>query len=266
MLPHIALVLISALTVTAGPIRKRCNTGPPAPSGTPTPGGPVDPTGPPPAPVVTPTLPVHGGSKELAGPEPLVFKSVLLGHGIQNYTCSAAGAKATATGALAVLWDIAPLFPGSGPRALSSEEWAGLTVKALHTTDIPLNPAVDAGRPYAADPNAPFPAAADLTLEGVQGPLRFAGHHYFAGSVPTFTMGDALFVGKKDDGIAAPTTADKGITGTGTVDWLKLSDTGSSRVTKLAYRVYTAGGVAAACTEAGQAESVPYTAQYWFFG
>ncbi|KAH7010858.1 uncharacterized protein B0I36DRAFT_378518 [Microdochium trichocladiopsis] len=249
MLLQIAILLVSALTVNAGSIRRHCHTGPPGPPGPPTAGGPLDPR-----------------SKELAGPEPLGFKSVLIGHGIQNYTCPAAGAKATATGALAVLWDIAPLFPGSGPLALSTEAWAALTVKALHTTAIPLNLAADAGRPYAADPSAPFPAAADLTLEGVRVPLRFAGHHYFAGSVPTFTMGDALFVGKKNDGIAAPADADNGITGTGTIDWLRLGDTGSSHVTTLAYRVYTAGGVAGPCTGAGQAESVPYTAQYWFFG
>ncbi|KXJ85272.1 hypothetical protein Micbo1qcDRAFT_223492 [Microdochium bolleyi] len=239
MLLQISILLVSALTINAGD---------------------------PPVYAVTPTLPVHGASKELAGPAPLIFKSVLLGHGIQNYTCSAVGVKATATGALAVLWDIAPLFPGSGPRALSSEGWAALTAKALHTTNVPLNPAVDAGQPYAADPNAPFPAAADLTLEGVRIPLRFAGHHYFAGSIPTFNMGDALFVGKRNDSIAAPADADKGITGTGTIDWLRLGDAGSSQVTTLAYRVYTAGGVASPCTGVAQAESVPYTAQYWFFG
>ncbi|KAJ1326241.1 DUF3455 domain-containing protein [Microdochium nivale] len=266
MLPQIALVLVSALAVAASPIRKPCTSGPPGSQPTSGP-GPINPSGPPPTAVVTPTLPVHGGTRELPSPGALGLKSVLLGHGIQNYTCSAAGVKATATGALAVLWDIAPLFPGSGPRALSSEAWAGLTVSALHTTDIPLNLAVNAGRPYAADLTAPFPAAAELTLKDVKGPLRFAGHHFFAGAVPIFTLsGNAQFVGKKNDGIPAPANADAGITGTGTVDWLQLGDAGTSTGVTLVYRVATAGGVASACTAAGQAESVPYTAQYWFYG
>ncbi|KAH7025745.1 uncharacterized protein B0I36DRAFT_329045 [Microdochium trichocladiopsis] len=107
-------------------------------------------------------------------------------------------------------------------------------------------------------------------MQGVQGPMTFAGHHYFDGSVPTFditgTADKVHFVGKKNDGIPAPATADKGITGSGAVDWLQLGDAGTSSGATLAYRVFTAGGVAAACTEAGQTDSVPYTAQYWFYG
>lgn len=289
MLPHIAIVLLSALTASAGPIGKRCGPHPPAPGTPPTSGGPQDPSGAGPQPVVTPALPSNGGkllcftttnyarsdsfylgARELAGAGSLALKQVLLGHGIQNYTCSAAGQKATATGALAVLWDIKGLYPGSGPRGLAPEDWDALTVNVLHNTDLPLNLANDAAHPYAADTSAPFPAAADLTVEGVEGPMKFAGHHYFAGAVPTFdisaTAEKISFSGKKDDGIPAPAAADKGITGSGAVDWLQLGTNGASSGASMVYRVFTAGGVAAACTEAGQTDSVPYTAQYWFYG
>jgi len=268
MLPHIAIVLLSALTASASPIGKPCGPKPPAPSTPPT-SGPQDPSGAGPQPVVTPTLPSNGGARELAGAgSPL--KQVLLGHGIQNYTCSAPGQKATATGALAVLWDIKGLYPGSGPRGLAPEDWDALTVNVLHSTDMPLNLAKDAAHPYAADTSAPFPAPADLTAEGIEGPMKFAGHHYFAGAVPTFDISGTAekisFSGKKDDGIPAPASADKGITGSGAVDWLQLSTNGASSGASMVYRVLTAGGVAAACTEAGQTDSVPYTAQYWFYG
>lgn len=202
-----------------------------------------------------------------------------MGHGIQNYTCASAGATATSTGALAVLWEIRVLYPGSGDRALSEADWAGLTAKVLHTTDVPLNllPGEGDDAKYAADPVAPFPPDADLEVEGA-GTLAFLGHHYFdRAGTPTFDLlseydpsapspAPVVFRGKRDAGIKAPADADPGLTGSGAVDWLRLSDKGTSEGgLSLVYRVFTAGGNPAPCEEAGQTDSVPYTAMYWFY-
>ncbi|KAH8744991.1 hypothetical protein F5883DRAFT_588344 [Diaporthe sp. PMI_573] len=63
----------------------------------------------------------------------------------------------------------------------------------------------------------------------------------------------------KDQGVAA-------------IDWLQLGDNGRglSRDVAQVYRVVTAGGIAQACSVSGvnnpgQALSVPYAAQYWFY-
>lgn len=60
---------------------------------------------------------------------------------------------------------------------------------------------------------------------------------------------------------------------TGAVDWLELSDNGRglSKGVSTVYRVVTAGGVAQACSASGANAngtvfSVPYVAQYWFYG
>ncbi|KAH8755358.1 hypothetical protein F5883DRAFT_686948 [Diaporthe sp. PMI_573] len=81
-----------------------------------------------------------------------------------------------------------------------------------------------------------------------------------------------FFSGEKTGDVKAPADADKGVLGTGAIDWLQLGDNGRglSRDVALVYRVVTAGGVAQACSvsganDPGQALSVPYTAQYWFY-
>ncbi|EMR72245.1 putative malate dehydrogenase protein [Eutypa lata UCREL1] len=266
MLPSSFLVFLSAAVLTSAhplyPLRKRC-------SNETLPATPDIPS------TVTPVLPVNGGSTELQGPDnTTTLKHILVGHGIQNYTCASAGAPATSTGALAVVWDIEPLYPGTSASSLSAADWAALTPKVLRTTDMPLNLAPtgsSSSSEYAADPSAPFPPDADLALEGVNGTLKFLGHHYFdATGTPTFDLhGDAakpVFKGKKDDGIKAPADADPGLTDSGAVDWLRLSDKGTSTGgLSLVFRVYTAGGNAAPCTEAGQTDSVPYTAMYWVY-
>ncbi|RYP72955.1 hypothetical protein DL770_007874 [Monosporascus sp. CRB-9-2] len=263
MLPSSILSFLSVVAVSsASPLRRRCNDtviNPPKPPNTPSP-----PAG------ATPTLPVNGGEGELDGPGNTSLKHIVVGHGIQNYTCAAAGQSATATGALAVLWDIQPLYPGSGPSSISEADWTGLPPKVLRTTELPLNLLGSSGTEYAADPQAPFPPDADLELDGVEAKMKFLGHHYFDGvGTPTFDLrGDAsrpVFRGKKDASVSAPATADGGLTGSGAVDWLRLTDKGTSAGVSVVYRVHTAGGKPAPCAEAGQAESVPYTAMYWFY-
>ncbi|KAJ0159282.1 hypothetical protein CTA2_9996 [Colletotrichum tanaceti] len=219
----------------------------------------------------TPILPVNGNGVELPpAPAGLVLKHLALGHGIQNYTCktNATGGTtlaATATGALAALYDAAPLYPNAGAGALPSVQlFNGLTTNALWSSPLPL--VSDGTTRFGASASSPFPARADLILPGIA-PLKQIGVHYFdAASVPTFEVGSDLFKGGKLNGIKAPSCADVGPEGTGAVDWLLLGDKGASRGVTAVYRVVTAGGVAHPCTTLDATESVPYAAYYWFFG
>ncbi|KAH8750328.1 hypothetical protein F5883DRAFT_577907 [Diaporthe sp. PMI_573] len=238
-------------------------------------------------PCVTPTLP-STGSIDLPAPSMnLTVTYVALGHGIQNYTCASENATAIPIGALAVLYDITPVYPGISSISLSAEDFNDLSANVLWKTAIPLN-LIDAaaqgpGSPlpeshYQADAANPFPASpSDLGLGGIR--AKFLGFHYFdAESAPTFDLvGSAdpvglFFSGEKTGDVKAPADADKGVLGTGAIDWLQLGDNGRglSRDVALVYRVVTAGGVAQACSvsganDPGQALSVPYTAQYWFY-
>lgn len=163
-----------------------------------------------------------------------------------------------------MVWDVGPLYPGSGPGAISAEEWAGLTSKVLRTTSMPIS---------SSGSGDPFPPDAALDIEGV-GTVALLGHHYFDSTgTPTFDLyarqpADAAFVlrAKKDAAVKAPADADRGLTDSGAVDWLRLSDKGGSEGdVSLVFRVLTAGGSPAACESEDQTESVPYTAMYWFY-
>ncbi|KAI1488289.1 hypothetical protein F5X96DRAFT_685602 [Biscogniauxia mediterranea] len=251
------LIFLSALAVSsASPLgRRSCSIG----NGTTTtqPGVPAPST----------STTASASPTPLTSPGNATLKHIAVGHGIQNYTCTAAGATASSIGALAVLWEITGLYPGSGSGAMSSADWVAFPPKVLRTTALPLNPAGST----SVDASAPFPAPAELAVDGLAAPLAFLGHHYFdEQNAPTFDLqpsgaAPALFKGKKDQGVAAPADADPGLDDTGAVDWLRLSDKGGSQGVSLVYRVLTAGGSPSACTQAGQAESIPYTAMYWFY-
>ncbi|CAM1500592.1 Fc.00g097540.m01.CDS01 [Cosmosporella sp. VM-42] len=224
------------------------------------------------SPRAKPVLPVNGGAKELpAAPSGATLKYIALGFGIQNYTCASTGATPTGAGALAVLYDITNLYPGSRPNSLSQDAWTKLSSKALDTHDVPLNfdPSTD-GRIASAAPGAsatnPFPANAPLKLDGMA-PLAFAGHHFFnEAGVPAFVLdgGRKVLLGKKLDAVDAPASADKGPDGTGAVAWLYLGDNGGSQGLKYVYRVLTSGGNPHGCSSAGK-DTTHYTATYWFF-
>ncbi|ROV88033.1 hypothetical protein VPNG_10351 [Cytospora leucostoma] len=240
---------------------------------------------------VTPTLPSTGSTNLPSPSSDVTLKYIAIGHGIQNYTCASTSASAVNKGALAVLYDITPFYPGTPSTGLNAYEFGSIASTVLWSQAIPLNlqdPAAAASvtpslpeADYQADPSDPFPSAREgieLTLGGEAYDLEFLGHHYFdADSSPTFDLvaaaaGLRLSGAKKDD-VGAPSGADAGIIDTGAVDWLELGDNGRglSSGLSLAYRVVTAGGVAEACSISGASEdgevfSVPYTAQYWFFG
>ncbi|KAK8004790.1 hypothetical protein PG990_010827 [Apiospora arundinis] len=265
MLPQTLLVFASALSaVTAGPVRKRCGGKPIASSSTvpeasTTASATVSASASASAsaaPATGPKLPSTGAGTQLPAAEGQL-QHIVVGHGIQNYTCKAAdSAAASSTGALAVL----------------ETAWSALADEVLHKTELPLNIVGNALTKYAADVLAPFKSAgdADLTMDGLSSPLKAIGHHYFdAAGVPTFDLfatGEKL-VAKKLNDTAAPSGADKGIMDTGAVAWLRLGDNGAggSKGLSQVYRVYTSGGASIACSEANTTISVPYTAQYWFY-
>lgn len=197
-----------------------------------------------------------------------MLKKIAVGHGIQNYTCDSTTVNVTSGGALAVLYDITSFYPGTQKTGLSQQDWNELPSKLLWRTPLPLNKL--AGSQYGADPNNAFQPAADLRGPGLPN-VKFLGHHYFApGGIPVFDLSAAGLKAtvKKTDGLTAPSSADKGITGSGAVAWLQLVDDGTngSQGVSVVYRVLTAGGNNKACSEGAGPQSVPYAAYYWFFG
>ncbi|OLN86402.1 hypothetical protein CCHL11_06349 [Colletotrichum chlorophyti] len=218
----------------------------------------------------TPTLPVNGNGIELPQPPAdVVLKYIALGHGIQNYTCTTSNTTgqltATATGALAGLYDASAYYPNQGADSLPSVDlFNGLTRNALYGTPLPLKS--DGVTRYGASLSDPFPAPAPLVLPSIK-PLPQLGVHYFdSKGVPTFKVKEDVFKGGKLDGTKAPDSADPGPEKTGAVDWLFLGDKGESKGITYVYRVITGGGVAHPCTEAGVSDSVPYATYYWFYG
>ncbi|KAK3681399.1 hypothetical protein B0T22DRAFT_305150 [Podospora appendiculata] len=216
------------------------------------------------------TLPSTGGSDLAAPPANDVVKRIAIGHGIQNYTCnSAVSPTASATGALAVLYDATPFYPGTPKTGLKQAAWDTLPSAALWGSPLPLNLAVPGG--YAANESNPFPSPADLVL-GNMAPLKFLGHHYFAADgTPTFDLSAIGLKASvtKNDTRPAPANADKGILGTGAVAWVLLRDPGLGRSIGIdtVYRVVVAGGAAQPCSVTGDGHfSVPYATFYWFYG
>ncbi|KLU85302.1 hypothetical protein MAPG_04330 [Magnaporthiopsis poae ATCC 64411] len=241
-----------------------------------------------PPPGAKPTLP-STGAVDLPAPNPVgTLKAIALGHGIQNYTCADGAANATAAGALAVLYDVTSLFPGTPGTGLSREGFDSLTSAVLWTQDLPLNlvdpAAAKPGTPdapnknmpassYGAAAGNPFAAPADIKL-GDMPPLKFLGHHFFdASNAPTFDLSarNMRFAVSLKESVNQPAQSDKGVLGTGAVKWLLLNDNGKGQstlgATSQVYRVITAGGAAQACSANGAVPkgSVPYTAFYWFF-
>lgn len=271
-MPQIISLTALAMVVLAAPA-SRCK---PVPSPSPSPTTP------------TYTLPDTGSTNLPAPSTNLTLKYLAVGHGIQNYTCASANASAVNVGALAVLYDATPLYPGTASTGMDSDAFNNISSSVLWSQAIPLNlvnPAAGAVNAavsssevdYQASTTNPFPSpAADLSAGGVT--AKFLGHHYFdSQSSPTFDLsgvtGGLLLSAAKIGDVKAPSTADKGLLATGAVDWLELGDNGRGISNGLSnvYRVVTAGGVAEACSisgvnPTGQVFSVPYVAEYWFYG
>ncbi|KAK3953745.1 hypothetical protein QBC32DRAFT_110466 [Pseudoneurospora amorphoporcata] len=221
---------------------------------------------------LTPTLPSTGGD-DLVAPSPTArLKKIAIGHGIQNYTCSGPDATPSATGALAVLYDVTTLYPGlSKTASLSIEAFNSLPHALLWDRPVPLNRPSNSS--YSANTSSPFPSSHE-DLKGLANcpALKYAGHHYFDSTgTPTFDL-DAIGMKAsvlKTGSVSAPKDADRGVLDTGAVAWLRLTDSGKgmSKGVNLVYRVITAGGNAEGCGAAGvgTTQSVPYTTFYWFY-
>ncbi|EHK98513.1 hypothetical protein GLAREA_09726 [Glarea lozoyensis ATCC 20868] len=192
-----------------------------------------------------PRIPASGAIPDLNGTT-LALSYVVIGRGIQNYTCSKAGSVGAAIGAIATLYDATSL-------AYSNE-------KMLHTLPaLAVNMPEDKAGKYRT-------AAKALDLKPI-------GHHYFDfNGTPVFDLNvesKILFAAKKEN-VNAPANADKGPMGTGAVQWLKLENKvpysfGTSVGLGAVYRIETAGGVSTLCTADSGVISVPYAAEYWFY-
>ncbi|KAK0635956.1 hypothetical protein B0T17DRAFT_484612 [Bombardia bombarda] len=218
---------------------------------------------------LTPTLP-GTGTTSLPAPAPTeLFRRIAIGHGIQNYSCESSTSTPVQLGALAALYDVTPLYPGTPRTGLSKAAFDALPITTLYGQSIPLN-LVDPTVNYNAVVGNPWVAPADLVLGGLP-TIKFLGHHFF--EIDNTPMFDLTAAGLKasvarNDSAAAPATADKGILGTGAVPWLQLTESNKNRSNglNLVYRVVTAGGVAQSCLTTGAGVgSVPYTTFYWFY-
>jgi len=182
------------------------------------------------------------GGTELPSPT-ATLKFVTVGRGVQNYSCSAAGAVPLQVGALATLYDFTSL---------------------AYTSESTLNtvPPTIVYTPVSADNGT------TLTVNSI-GTFPIIGHHYFAADgTPTFNLsyvGDILF-STKIATVNAPSNANVGPEGTGAVPWLMLDDKGGSVGLSEVYRVVTAGGKAPATCPDTNLISIDYAAEYWFFG
>lgn len=205
-----------------------------------------------------------------------MLKKIFLGHGIQNYSCSAnPTATLEAKGALAVLYDITPLHPSTPESGLTLiEAFDALTTMILWKSDLLLNffnttaaitNVVLPNKDYTAT-TTPFQPPKDLKLDNL--PLiKYAGRHYF--NYTGMLNFNLIYPGNlkayviKKTSVVAPNRADKGPLKTGAVPWLLLSDSDlriSHGINQI-YRVVTASGVAKSCTVTGlNLRSVPYAA------
>ncbi|KAF8202499.1 hypothetical protein BJ912DRAFT_444183 [Pholiota molesta] len=189
------------------------------------------------------TLTVSANQTVLTNPTtPASF--VLLGVGIQNYTCSTTGTYVS-IGAVAELYDLSCL--SAVPAAFNAIQDQAFTTWTA-TTSSTLGPKAN-------------------------GCLPLMGQHYFVtspsgtGLSPVWDFRaasaqgnpNAFVLGAKVGDLPAPT-------GSQDVDWLQLKNVSGSLATSV-YRVDTRGGQPpASCTPGSAPISVKYTAKYWLYG
>ena len=200
-------------------------------------------------------VPQSDGTTSLPSPSG-TLKAIGVGRGTQNYTCAAASTATptpvpVAVGAVATLFDASPaLIPYSPAQGLLMLEEVVNDIVCTNFSTQSINNAVTQSKGY----------------------VRELGQHYFnAAGQPTFDLtqsGTGFLVAKKIGDIPAPAGASMGQTGQafGAVDWLTLTDAGSSQGVSEVYRVATAGGKApSACDGSAYAIQIQYAALYWFY-
>jgi len=169
---------------------------------------------------------------------PLSF--LLLGVGVQNYTCSPSGTY-TSIGAVASLYDFSCLS---------------------HT------PVFDSVQDLAYDIWKASPADTKLPMTA-----SFMGNHYFVtspsgtGLSPVWDFRAGAAKGNPNAFVLAAKVADvPAPTGPQDVDWLQLKSVSGSLATQI-YRTDTVGGSApTSCTPGSAPISLRYVAKYWLYG
>ncbi|KAH8147846.1 uncharacterized protein LAJ45_07946 [Morchella importuna] len=199
-------------------------------------------------------MPETNGTKNLSPPDAgTSLARVVLGRGVQNYTCadSLSTTIPAANGAVATLYDASCL--------------AACNPTLLHTLpDIMVNL-----------PKDTIAESLSIVTRMTRQPIM-VGHHYFApnNTIPVFDFrvqrsDKYLLAGQRDEGVPAVTTASKGEMGVGygAVDWLRIKAIPDMSVDyKLAYRILTAGGKPpATCQGMAKEFSVEYATEYWIY-
>jgi len=185
-------------------------------------------------PIANATLTFPKGQTALALPPGQVPNHILLGTGVQNYTCNATGSYVSA-GAVAKLYDISCLSGSPGFEGIQ-DDW------------------------FALAPNLQ-----QVIQGGLDSTFLFASDHYFivngTGISPKFASardgGASFTIDAKVAGLHAPNATD--------VDWLQLTNV-QGTFAKTVFRVDTkAGQPPASCAPGSAPISVRYAAKYWFF-
>ncbi|KAF8159421.1 hypothetical protein B0H34DRAFT_703374 [Crassisporium funariophilum] len=188
------------------------------------------------------TMALPAGQTVLSVPT-LPPSSVLLGVGVQNYTCSTAGTF-SATGAVAELYDISCLCKTSMFNNIQDMA-------------------------YAIWQTAPASAKVP-NLSSLKVPVM--GQHFFVtspsgtGISPVWDFRAGAAKGNSDAFVLAAKVANlPAPTGPKDVDWLELKSVQGALAAQV-YRTDTRGGPAPTSCTPGATISVKYTSKYWFFG
>jgi len=182
------------------------------------------------------TFPV--GQTALSIPSGEVPIHILLGTGVQNYTCSATGTY-TSAGAVAELYDISCLY-GTKLFDCVQIDWFNLPLELKKDIQTDL----------------------DRTA-------LFVAKHYFITNPITGTGINPKFASARDGGasfiVAAKAAGIHAANNVTDVDWLELAHVQGDFATTV-FRVDTIGGQPpASCTPGSGPISVPYAAKYWFY-
>ncbi|RAQ99251.1 malate dehydrogenase protein [Stemphylium lycopersici] len=211
---------------------------------------------------------------ELASPENLELKYVVLGIGTQNYTCEASD-DSVAPGTTGAFGKKKPKVYVEGHININSATLYDIGTKL--NNDWMAKWKISSIAPLALSLHEWAPQLVDISLRA-QGFQHVAGHHFFADvegtNTPTFAF-DKLSAPfpmtqvAKIGATAAPAHACPGKNGLPAVSWLYLQH--KEGITQgginTVYRVETAGGNKPdTCKGMPAAWEVKYAAQYWVYG
>ncbi|KAJ7469775.1 hypothetical protein B0H11DRAFT_1653001, partial [Mycena galericulata] len=171
---------------------------------------------------------------------------VLLGVGIQNYTCSAAGTYGT-IGAVASLFDISCLDQTPGFADIQSSAFDLWNEASADTTASSVGALVGAPNLLGYHYFVTSPSGT-----GISPKWDFTSTGSFAGNSSAYVLG------AKVGDIPSPNDSATD------VDWLALNNVQGSLASKI-FRIDTVGGQPPTSCVAGSAISVKYTAKYYLY-